>query len=329
MVATLPVLAFLWLRWMRRCRTGAPRPQPVPGIRAVVVRRTRRRLRRRAQPPVRSRAGAVASRVRAARSSTWWWPSPHHALGRHHVLDCDAGGVPCIGRGQPLTKGQPPMRRTIILSGLVAALVGLGASTAAADRPDTGYHGNQRNDCAARDSRGRNLQVVGLVADGTLVCFRDDRPDRADADRQGHRAAAGLVRSSASTTARRTTCSTASATPAASTPSTSTPPRPRWPAGSTSHCPAPRSASTSTRPSTACGSSPTPARTWRNVDDGTTSRERHAEHPRCHAGQPGARHQRCGVHQQRRRPEHGDDAVRHRLDERPGRRCRHRRTPAR
>ena len=72
------------------------------------------------------------------------------------------------------------MRRTIILSGLVAALVGLGASTAAADRPDTGYHGNQRNDCAARASRGRNLQVVGLVADGTLVCFRENRPDRAE-----------------------------------------------------------------------------------------------------------------------------------------------------
>ena len=32
MVATVPVLAFLWLRWMRRCRTGAPRPQPVPAF---------------------------------------------------------------------------------------------------------------------------------------------------------------------------------------------------------------------------------------------------------------------------------------------------------
>jgi hypothetical protein len=71
------------------------------------------------------------------------------------------------------------MRRTLILSGLVAALVGIGASTAAADRPDTGYHGNQTNDCAARDARGRNLQVVGLVADGSLVCFRENRPDRA------------------------------------------------------------------------------------------------------------------------------------------------------
>ena len=71
------------------------------------------------------------------------------------------------------------MRRTLVLSGLVAALVGIGASTAAADRPDTGYNRNQSNDCAARDARGRDQQVVGLVADGSLVCFREDRPERA------------------------------------------------------------------------------------------------------------------------------------------------------
>jgi hypothetical protein len=30
MVAAVPVLAWLWLRWVHRCRTGAPRPRPVP-----------------------------------------------------------------------------------------------------------------------------------------------------------------------------------------------------------------------------------------------------------------------------------------------------------
>jgi hypothetical protein len=67
------------------------------------------------------------------------------------------------------------MRRTSLLPALAAALaaVTLGAATANAND-------NNGNDCAARNSRGRDLQVVGLVADGTLVCFEDDRPRRAD-----------------------------------------------------------------------------------------------------------------------------------------------------
>ena len=32
MVAAVPVLAWLWLRWVHRCRTGAARPQPVPAF---------------------------------------------------------------------------------------------------------------------------------------------------------------------------------------------------------------------------------------------------------------------------------------------------------
>jgi hypothetical protein len=70
------------------------------------------------------------------------------------------------------------MRRTIVFSALVAALaVGTGAATAAA-HPGSG---NRPTDCAARNARGRSVAVVGLVADGTLICFQDDRPHREDA----------------------------------------------------------------------------------------------------------------------------------------------------
>ena len=71
------------------------------------------------------------------------------------------------------------MRRKLILPVVAAALaLGVaGASTANAEKSST--DGDKVNDCAARNSRGRHLQVVGLVADGTLVCFRDDRPGRA------------------------------------------------------------------------------------------------------------------------------------------------------
>jgi hypothetical protein len=67
------------------------------------------------------------------------------------------------------------MRRAFLLPALAAGLaaVTLGTATASA-------HYNNGNDCAARNSRGRDLQVVGLVADGTLVCFEDDQPRRAD-----------------------------------------------------------------------------------------------------------------------------------------------------
>ena len=71
------------------------------------------------------------------------------------------------------------MRRKFILPAIAAALaVGVVGTTASADQPS---RTSQTNDCAARNSRGRDLQVVGLVADGTLVCFEDDRPGRAKA----------------------------------------------------------------------------------------------------------------------------------------------------
>jgi len=71
------------------------------------------------------------------------------------------------------------MRRKFILPAVAAALAvgALGAGTSAS--ADTAAH-NRVNDCAARNSRGRDLQVVGLVADGSLVCFEDDRPSRVD-----------------------------------------------------------------------------------------------------------------------------------------------------
>lgn len=64
------------------------------------------------------------------------------------------------------------MRRRFILPVLAAALTAtsLGAATA-------GAGGDSRsNDCASRRSSGSAIQVVGLAADGSLHCFRDDRP---------------------------------------------------------------------------------------------------------------------------------------------------------
>ena len=71
------------------------------------------------------------------------------------------------------------MRRKLILPAVAAALaLGVaGASTANAGKSST--DGDNVTQCAARNARGRHLHVVGLVADGTLVCFRDDRPSRA------------------------------------------------------------------------------------------------------------------------------------------------------
>jgi hypothetical protein len=73
------------------------------------------------------------------------------------------------------------MRRKHILPAVAAslAIVFSAASTAGADRPATS--GRSNNDCAARNRRGDDLQVVGLVADGSLVCFRDRRPHRTTA----------------------------------------------------------------------------------------------------------------------------------------------------
>lgn len=70
------------------------------------------------------------------------------------------------------------MRRTFIAPALAAVLaVGVLGTTAEAAQPRRPTGGN---DCAARNSRGRDLQVVGLVADGTLVCFEDDNPRNVD-----------------------------------------------------------------------------------------------------------------------------------------------------
>ncbi len=70
------------------------------------------------------------------------------------------------------------MRRTLISSALLATLVvgTLGVSTATALHPATG---GDSNPCAARTNRNRALQIIGLVDDGTLACFRENRAGRA------------------------------------------------------------------------------------------------------------------------------------------------------
>src|SRR5688572_26158202 len=66
------------------------------------------------------------------------------------------------------------MRRTSLLS-IVAAAVAVGTAACVppgGPGPAPGG-GNSKNDCATRTTNGRGLAVVGLVADGSLVCFRD------------------------------------------------------------------------------------------------------------------------------------------------------------
>jgi hypothetical protein len=68
------------------------------------------------------------------------------------------------------------MRRTILIPSIVAALsvVGLAAGSGqAASRQD-------RIDCAVNSRSERVLDVVGLTADGRLVCFEINRARRAD-----------------------------------------------------------------------------------------------------------------------------------------------------
>jgi hypothetical protein len=71
------------------------------------------------------------------------------------------------------------MRRKFLLPSIVAglALAGLAAVPAQAGLFRNG------NDCASSRSFERDLDVVGLTADGRLVCFEDDKPR--DTDRIG------------------------------------------------------------------------------------------------------------------------------------------------
>lgn len=68
------------------------------------------------------------------------------------------------------------MRRTSFLAATAAAIA-VGATTACV--PPTGpgpSPGNPATDCATRTRSGGALSVVGLVADGTLVCFTEGTP---------------------------------------------------------------------------------------------------------------------------------------------------------
>ena len=208
------------------------------------------------------------------------------------------------------------MRRTSLLSIVAAAIaVGTAACVPPGGPGPAPGGGNSKTDCATRSTNGRGLAVVGLVADGSLVCFRDNNTTRLatigtltgfDQDTS----LIGLDYRPANDTLYGVGNAGGVYTVDARRPPSSSS------AGSTSRCRAPRSASTSTPRSIACASCPTPART--SASTSTTARRpgRHVEHPRRHAGQPGPRRDRRRLHEQRRRPEHGHHAVRHRHDER-------------
>ena len=219
------------------------------------------------------------------------------------------------------------MRRKFILPAIAAALaVGVMGTTASADQPS---RTTQSNDCAARNSRGRDLQVVGLVADGTLVCFEDDRPGRAKAIG----AVTGLVQDTSLVgidyrPANNVLYGLGNAggvyTIDANTAQATLRSRLNQPLQGTDFGVDFNPTVDRLRIVSNTGQN---LRT--NVDDGTTTVDGDAEHPRRHAGQPGPRRDRRRLHEQRRRSEHGDDAVRRRHDQRQHSSSRRRRTPAR
>ena len=71
------------------------------------------------------------------------------------------------------------MRRTSLLSIVAAAIaVGTAACVPPGGPGPAPGGGNSKTDCATRSTNGRGLAVVGLVADGSLVCFRDSNTNR-------------------------------------------------------------------------------------------------------------------------------------------------------
>ena len=71
------------------------------------------------------------------------------------------------------------MRRTSLLSIVAAAIaVGTAACVPPGGPGPAPGGGNSKTDCATRSTNGRGLAVVGLVADGSLVCFRDNNTNR-------------------------------------------------------------------------------------------------------------------------------------------------------
>lgn len=71
------------------------------------------------------------------------------------------------------------MRRTSILSTFAAALaIGTTAACVPPAGPGPAPGGGNASNCAARRATGRDVAVVGLVADGSLVCFKDGGPPR-------------------------------------------------------------------------------------------------------------------------------------------------------
>ena len=208
------------------------------------------------------------------------------------------------------------MRRTSFLAATAAAIA-VGATTACV--PPTGpgpAPGNPATDCATRTRSGGALSVVGLVADGTLVCFAEGTP--------GQLATVGTVTGLDQDTslvgmdyrpANDTLYAVGNAggiyTVDAGTATVSLVSRLSQPLQGTAF---------------GVDFNPTVDRLRIisdagqnlrvNVVDGIGDRRRRAQHPRYAAGEPCARRHRRRLHEQRRRPEHGDDAVRPRHDER-------------
>jgi hypothetical protein len=69
------------------------------------------------------------------------------------------------------------MRRTLILSAVAAVATLATACVPPRPGPPAGGGGNTAS-CSAGNRAGHPLSVAGLVADGSLVCFRDRQPNR-------------------------------------------------------------------------------------------------------------------------------------------------------
>ena len=86
------------------------------------------------------------------------------------------------------------MRRTSLLSIVAAAIaVGTAACVPPGGPGPAPGGGNSKTDCATRSTNGRGLAVVGLVADGSLVCFRDSNTNRLATIGTRHRPRPGHV----------------------------------------------------------------------------------------------------------------------------------------
>ena len=156
----------------------------------------------------------------------------------------------------------PNTRRATLAVVAALALSGVSAGAAAADDSGTGNGRNRNgNDCSTSRGRFGTLHVVGLTADNRLICFNEYRPGKA--------LTIGAITGLAGDTAlvgidyRPANGELIGLGNAGGVYSINPTNAGRDQEGPTRRGPrrAPRSASTSTRPSTVCESSATPDRT--------------------------------------------------------------------